>query len=159
MALTIASASSVKKCGHVGGRGRIKHREFACASGEMTPDQFIQFLQETLGRCARHTVDGGITYVCMDWRHARELLAAGAAIYDELKNICVWAKTTPGQGSFYRSQHELVFVYKRGHASHLNTFELRQHGRAQQCLDLCRRQRVSRRTDGRPQLDKPVLLC
>jgi DNA modification methylase len=95
----------------------------------MTPDQFIQFLQEALGPCARHTVDGGITYICMDWRHARELLEAGATVYDELKNICVWAKTTPGQGSFYRSQHELVFVYKQGQAPHLNTFELGQHGR------------------------------
>jgi DNA modification methylase len=121
---------NVKIAGHAGGRGRIKHREFACASGEMTPSQFVQFLQDTLGMCARHTIDGSITYVCMDWRHARELLEAGAAIYDELKNICVWTKTTPGQGSFYRSQHELVFVYKHGSEPHLNTFELGQHGRS-----------------------------
>jgi hypothetical protein len=98
----------VKIDGHVGGRGRIKHREFACASGEMTSEQFVQFLQETLVGCARHTVDGGITYVCMGWRHGRELFEAGATVYDELKNICVWVKTTPGQGSFYRSQHELA---------------------------------------------------
>ena len=45
----------------------------------MTPGQFIAFLQETLALCARHTVDGGINYVCMDWRHMRELLQAGAA--------------------------------------------------------------------------------
>jgi DNA modification methylase len=121
---------NVKIDGHVGGRGRIKHREFACASGEMTPYQFVRFLQETLGPCARYTVDGGITYVCMDWRHARELFEAGATVYDELKNVCVWAKTTPGQGTFYRSQYELVFVYKRGSAPHLNTFELGQHGRS-----------------------------
>jgi len=121
---------NLKIDGHVGGRGRIKHREFAFASGEMTSQQFVQFLQETLSLCARNTVDGGITYVCMDWRHAHELLEAGAAVYDELKNICVWAKSTPGQGSFYRSQHELVFVYKRGSAPHLNTFELGQHGRS-----------------------------
>jgi DNA modification methylase len=120
---------NVKIDGHVGGRGRVKHREFAFASGEMTSDQFIQFLREGLAQCARHTIDGGISYVCMDWRHARELFEAGATAYDELKNICVWAKTTPGQGSFYRSQHELVFVYKRGEAPHLNTFELGQHGR------------------------------
>jgi hypothetical protein len=69
---------NVKIDGHVGGRGRIKHREFVCASGEMTSDQFGSFLQETLGSCARHTTNGGITYVCMDWRHARELLEAGA---------------------------------------------------------------------------------
>jgi hypothetical protein len=106
-----------------GGRGRIKHSEFLCASGEMTSSQFLQFLKDTLGKCADCIVDGGITYVCMDWRHARELLEAGATAYDELKNICVWTKTTPGQGSFYRSQHELVFVYKRAsrHTStHLN---------------------------------------
>ncbi len=121
---------NVKIDGHVGGRGRIKHREFACASGEMTSGQFVQFHLDTLGLCARHTIDGGITYVCTDWRHARELLEAGATVYDELKNICVWTKTTPGQGSFYRSQHELIFVYKRGSAPHLNTFELGQHGRS-----------------------------
>ena len=121
---------NVRIAGHVGGRGRIKHREFACASGEMTSEQFVRFLQEGLSLCARHTVDGGITYVCMDWRHAPELFEAGASVYNELKNICVWVKTTPGQGSFYRSQHELVFVYKRGKAPHLNTFELGQHGRS-----------------------------
>jgi DNA modification methylase len=121
---------NVKIDDHVGGRGRIKHREFACASGEMTSGQFVQFHQDTLGLCARHTIDGGITYVCTDWRHTRELLEAGAAVYDELKNICVWNKTTPGQGSFYRSQYELIFVYKRGSAPHLNTFELGQHGRS-----------------------------
>src|SRR5580693_1720266 len=121
---------NVKIDGHVGGRGRIKHREFACASGEMTSGQFVQFHQDTLGLCARHTIDGGITYVCTDWRHARELIEAGEAVYDELKNICVWNKTTPGQGSFYRSQYELIFVYKRGSAPHLNTFELGQHGRS-----------------------------
>jgi DNA modification methylase len=121
---------NVRVDGHTGGRGRIKHREFACASGEMTSDQYVVFLQETLGQCVRHTIDGGITYVCTDWRHARELLEAGGTVFDELKNICVWAKTTPGQGTFYRSQHELVFVYKRGQAPHLNTFELGQHGRS-----------------------------
>lgn len=121
---------NVRINGHVGGRGGIKHREFSEASGEMSRDQFAQFLQVTLYQCARHTADGAITYVCMDWRHAGELLTAGAAVYDELKNICVWAKTTPGQGSFYRSQHELVFVYKKGNAPHLNTFELGQHGRS-----------------------------
>jgi DNA modification methylase len=120
---------NVKIAGHVGGRGRIKHAEFACASGEMTSEEFVRFLKETLGACAQHTIDGGITYVCIDWRHARDLLDAGSAVYDELKNICVWAKTTPGQGSFYRSQHELVFVYKRGTSPHINTFELGQHGR------------------------------
>lgn len=121
---------NVKIAGHVGGRGRTKHREFAFASGEMTSDQFVQFLQGSLGLCARHTKDGAITYVCMDWRHAEEMLRAGSAVYDELKNICVWCKSNGGQGSFYRNTHELVFVYKRGTAPHINTFELGQHGRS-----------------------------
>jgi len=121
---------NVKIDGHVGGRGRIKHREFAYASGELTYEQFVQFLRETLGGCARHTADGGIHYVCMDWRHGRELFEAGILVYAELKNVCVWVKSIPGQGSFYRSQHELIYVYKVGRAAHLNTFELGQHGRS-----------------------------
>lgn len=115
--------------GHVGGRGRVKHREFACASGEMSSDQFTTFLRETLGLCAANLSDGAIAYICMDWRHVGELHDAGSDVFDELKNICVWNKTTPGQGSFYRSQHEFVFVYKKGSAPHVNTFELGQHGR------------------------------
>jgi DNA modification methylase len=66
----------------------------------------------------------------MDWRHARELLSAGPAVFNELKNICVWAKTNAGQGSFYRNQHELVFVFKRGEGPHLNTFGLGAGGRS-----------------------------
>ena len=82
----------------------------------MNPNQYVEFLRNTLALSACYTADGAINYVCMDWRHARELLDAGASVYDELKNICVWHKTSPGQGTFYRSQHELVFVYKRGRA-------------------------------------------
>lgn len=120
---------NVRIDGHAGGRGSVKHREFAFASGEMDSAQFVNFLLATIGPTASRLIDGGIAYVCMDWRHAGELLKAGSQIFDELKNVCVWAKTNAGQGSFYRSQHELVFVYKRGKAAHINTFELGQHGR------------------------------
>lgn len=120
---------NVKVNGHVGGRGRTRHREFLHASGEMSSAQFIQFLKDGLGATARHLKDGAIAYVCMDWRHASELLDAGASTFDELKNICVWTKSNAGQGSFYRSQHELVFVYKRGKAEHINTFGLGKNGR------------------------------
>ena len=105
-----------------------RHHDFAHASGESSSAQFTEFLRQTLSLCAQHLADGSIAYVCIDWRHAGEMLAAGA-VFDELKNICVWTKTTPGQGTFYRSQHELIFVYKRGRADHINTFELGQHGR------------------------------
>jgi DNA modification methylase len=121
---------NVKVDGHVGGRGRVKHREFECASGEMSSDQFTGFLKQTLHLCARSSSDGSIHYVCMDWRHARELLEAGTAVYDELKNLCVWTKNNAGQGAFYRSQHELVFVFKHGRAPHLNNFGLGAGGRS-----------------------------
>lgn len=116
--------------GHIGGRGRTKHREFKHASGELTSSQFIQFLKDSLGACARFSRDGGIIFVCMDWRHCSELLEAGGSVFDELKNICVWAKSNAGQGSFYRSAHEFVFVYKRGKSPHINTFGLGQNGRS-----------------------------
>jgi DNA modification methylase len=115
--------------GHVGGRGGVKHREFMHASGEMTPSQYTQFLKETLGTCAGFIKDGGISYVCMDWRHTGELLEAGKYAFSELKTVVVWIKRNAGQGSFYRSAHEFVFVYKRGKAPHINTFGLGQNGR------------------------------
>ena len=68
-------------------------------------------------------------YVCIDWRHFCELKAAGKQVYSEHKNVVVWVKTNAGQGNFYKSQHELIFVFKNGEAPHLNNFELGQHGR------------------------------
>lgn len=120
---------NVRIQGNVGGRGRIKRREFVCASGEMTRAQFEAFLRDTLGLCAHHSIDGAIHYVFIDWRHVGELLAAGAEAFDNLKNMCVWVKNNAGQGSFYRSEHELVLVFKHGNAPHLNTFGLGAGGR------------------------------
>lgn len=115
--------------GHVGGLGQTKHREFAFASGEMTPAEFTQFLNSTLGNAAAVAKDGAIAFVCMDWRHMRELMDATVGVFSELKNLCVWNKTNGGMGSFYRSKHELVFVYKVGTASHTNAFGLGDSGR------------------------------
>ncbi len=115
--------------GHVGGLGAIKHREFAFASGEMTRAEFTQFLTATLGCAAAVAKDGAIAFVCMDWRHMRELLDAGGAVFSELKNLCVWNKTNGGMGSFYRSKHELIFVFKVGTAAHTNSFGLGETGR------------------------------
>ncbi|MGE3993377.1 ParB N-terminal domain-containing protein, partial [Pseudorhodoplanes sp.] len=84
---------NVPIAGHVGGRGRTKHREFACAAGELTERQFIAFLEESLALCAKHSADGAIHYVCMDWRHCHELHVAGTRVFTELKNVCVWVKT------------------------------------------------------------------
>ena len=115
---------NVKINGNAVGRGRICHREFAMASGEMDRATFTKFLTVALGNLAKASTDGAIHYVCMDWRHMGEVLAAGAEVYSELKNLCVWAKTNAGQGSFYRSQHELVFVFKNGTGDHINSFGL-----------------------------------
>ena len=115
--------------GHVGGLGTIQHREFAMASGEMSPPEFTAFLQSVFGHLATYSVDGAIHFQCMDWRHCPEIMGAGAAAYTELKNICVWAKNNGGMGSLYRSQHEFVFVFKSGTAPHINNVELGKHGR------------------------------
>jgi hypothetical protein len=103
---------------------------FPGASCDNRWDEFTRFLEDALRSCAEHSVNGAIHYVCMDWRHVDELGAAGARVYSALKNICVWVKSNAGQGSFYRSQHELVFVFKNGEDAHVNTFGLGQHGRS-----------------------------
>jgi DNA modification methylase len=113
----------------IGGRGRHRHREFSHASGEMTPDQFIDFSRKWMSSAAQYSVDGSIHFVCIDWRHLGEIYTAGAEAYDELKNLVVWNKTNAGQGSLYRSQHELICVFKRGHGPHVNNVELGKHGR------------------------------
>lgn len=105
------------------------HREFAMAAGEMTSAQFTEFLGSVFALLASNTNPGSLHYVCMDWRHLRETLEAGALAYDDLKNICVWAKDKGGMGSLYRSQHEMVLVFKHGTASHRNNVELGRYGR------------------------------
>ena len=120
---------NVPVAGHVSGLGAVKHREFVMASGEMTPREFTAFLSRSLGNLARYSVDGAIHFVCMDWRHMRELTEAGEAAYSELKNLIIWMKDNAGMGSFYRSRHELIFAFKAGTAAHVNNFGLGEGGR------------------------------
>ena len=115
--------------GHVGGSGKIKHREFAMASGEMSTSEFTAFLKNSMQNLAGASVDGSIHFICMDWRHMPEMLAASEEVYTELKNLIVWVKDNGGMGTFYRSRHELIFAFKQGAAPHINSFELGQHGR------------------------------
>jgi DNA modification methylase len=115
--------------GHVCGSGRIRHRDFAMGVGEMDKDEFTRFLVDTLGLAAACCRDGSIAFVFMDWRHIGNLLSAGEQVFSELKNLCVWNKTNGGMGTFYRSKHELVFVFKVGTAPHVNTFGLGDTGR------------------------------
>jgi DNA modification methylase len=120
---------NVPIAGHVSGKGAIQHREFAMASGEMDEAAFTQFLAGACKQMAQHSVPGSLHFICMDWRHIAELLAAGKTVYSELKNLVVWIKDNAGMGSLYRSQHELILVFKHGAAAHLNNIQLGQYGR------------------------------
>jgi hypothetical protein len=115
--------------GHVMGRGKVRHREFVMASGEMSKAAFHAFLGRFI-RCAiGSSRDGAIHYTFMDWRHLHELLGAALPLYSEWKNLLVWNKANAGQGSFYRSKHELIAVFKSGTGPHINNFRLGAQGR------------------------------
>jgi DNA modification methylase len=120
---------NVKIDGHASGNGAIKHRDFPMACGEMSRSQFTDFLSGTMDLLTRYSRNGSVHFLCMDWRHIGELLDAGGRHYGSLLNMCVWNKGQGGMGSFYRSQHELVFVFKNGTAPHRNNIQLGRHGR------------------------------
>jgi DNA modification methylase len=115
--------------GHASGLGAIHHRPFPMASGEMDPAQFTDFLTQACRNLAAFSREASLHYVCMDWRHLAEMLAAGREAYGELKNLCVWVKDNGGMGSLYRSQHELILVFKQGRAPHRNNVQLGRFGR------------------------------
>lgn len=120
---------NVKIDGHVCGNGKVKHDEFAMATGEMSSDEFIQFLKTAFLNLKNYSVDGSIHYLAMDWRHVKEMTFACEDVYTEMKNLCVWNKSSGGMGTLYRSKHELIFVYKNGKAPHINNVQLGKHGR------------------------------
>jgi DNA modification methylase len=120
---------NVRIDGHAMGRGKVRHREFPMASGEMSGAAFTAFLDRFI-RCAiRSSRDGAIHFVFMDWRHLHELLGVAVPLYSEWKNLLVWNKANAGQGSFYRSKHELVAVFKSGTGPQINNFRLGGQGR------------------------------
>lgn len=120
---------NVRIARHVSGKGRVKHREFAQASGEMSSEAFEAFLTDSLSLAAKYSRNGAVWFACMDWRHMGEMLGAGNQAFDVLLNLCVWAKTNGGMGSLYRSQHELVFVWRKSKQAHRNNVQLGRHGR------------------------------
>ena len=115
--------------GHAVGRGKIRHREFAMAAGEMSEEAYTTFLGSFIRNAIAFSANGSIHYPFIDWRHLPELLAAARPLYAEWKNLLVWNKSNAGQGSFYRSKHELVGVFKNGAAPHINNFGLGANGR------------------------------
>jgi DNA modification methylase len=120
---------NVPIAGHVGGNGRIQHRDFAMASGEMSEKEFTEFLTTKLNCICANTVAGAVIFSCMDWRHLGEMIAAGRSSGCDLLNICIWVKSNAGMGSFYRSRYEMVFVFRNGKAPHLNNIQLGRFGR------------------------------
>ncbi len=118
---------NVPIAGHVSGRKGA--REFAMASGEMTPAEFTRFLKAAFANAARVSVDGSLALYFIDWRHIEEMLAAGRGVYAALKNVIVWSKTNAGMGSLWRSQHELIFAWKLGSVPHINHVVLGKNGR------------------------------
>lgn len=99
------------------------------ASGEMSTSEFTAFLEVALGNVAAALLEGSIAFVCMDHAHIGELAEAGARTFDHRLNICIWDKGQGGMGSLYRSQHELIAVFKKGDAPHCNNVELGKNGR------------------------------
>ena len=120
---------NVPIAGNVSGKGAVKHGNFAMACGELTEAEFTAFLGQALGLAAQHSADGSLHYWCMDWRHMHELTVAGRHAYTSLMNLLVWAKTHGGQGGLYRSQHELIFLFKNGRGAHRNNVQMGKHGR------------------------------
>ena len=119
---------NVKVEGHVCGNGKYHHKEFAMASGEMSENEFQEFLAKNFTLLKEFSKEGSLHYICMDWRHIKEIINAGS-VYNGLQNLCVWNKSNGGMGSLYRSKHELVFIFKNGSNQHLNNIELGKHGR------------------------------
>jgi DNA modification methylase len=120
---------NVKIDGNVCGKGSIRHREFAMASGEMSEAEFVTFLTSSLRLLSRFSTPGSVQFIFMDWRHMATLMEAGKHCYGELLNLCIWIKNNGGMGSFYRSRHELVFAFKNGKGSHRNNIQLGRYGR------------------------------
>ncbi len=115
--------------GHASGLGKVRHREFQMASGEMSAGEFTEFLRKVMRLSRQSSQRGSLAYYFMDFRHMQEILTAGQDIYGDLMNLCVWTKNNGGMGSFYRSAHELIFLFKNGGSSHRNNIQLGRFGR------------------------------
>ena len=111
------------------GLGKHAAVDFKMAFGELSPPQFTEFIATYSAHMVAHSVDGAIAFHCMDWRHMGEMLQGAGRVYTELKNLIIYKKHSAGMGTFYRSQHELIFAWKGGTAPHINNFGLGETGR------------------------------
>ena len=115
--------------GFISGLGKIRHREFHSAAGEMDRDQFTTFLADVFRQMARNLEGGSLAYICMDHRHLVEMMTAGESSFSEFKTLCVWVKHAGSMGGLYRNQMELVFVWKAGQGRNRNNVALGKFGR------------------------------
>jgi DNA modification methylase len=120
---------NVRIAGNVSGLGKVKHGDFTMASGEMTEAEFTDFNLSWMTLAAERCAEGAVAYVCMDWRHMHEVIVAGRRAFDRLLNLCIWTKNNGAKGSFYRSAHELVFVFRKGRGPHRNNIQYGKFGR------------------------------
>jgi DNA modification methylase len=118
---------NVANVGHV--TGNPNHREFAMAHGEMGRDEFADFNRLWMSTALARLVDGGLLATFIDWRSVDLIIACGRDLGLSLLNFVVWAKSNGGQGSLWRSHHELLPVFKKGDVPHVNNVELGRHGR------------------------------
>jgi DNA modification methylase len=121
---------NVKVEGNVSGLGKVKHKDFAQACGEMAPPQFTEFLTAAMVQMALNSVPASVHILAIDWRHHMEMGLAGQAAYSELLNIAVWAKDRAGMGAYLRSQHEMFFIFQSGEGNRQNHVQLGRFGRS-----------------------------
>ncbi len=114
----------------IGRTAVAQHGDFVAAFGELDDAGFVRFLETAFARARANCLDGALAFIFIDWRHCWHALEAGRRVFDALQNMCVWSKTNAGMGSLYRSQHELVLVFKAGRAPHINNVELGRNGRS-----------------------------
>jgi DNA modification methylase len=105
------------------------HREFVEGSGELSGEQFLATASSWFARVAGCCKPGTLLYICTDWRSLPLFVEAAKSVFGGLMNLIVWAKDTAGMGSLYRSQHELIMLFKLAGAAHCNNIELGRHGR------------------------------
>lgn len=115
--------------GNVSGLGKTKHGEFVRASGEMSDAEYETFLIAFICNLVGFSIEGSVHYLFIDWRHVGVLERVCRQYYGEQLNLCVWVKSNGGMGSMYRSRHELVLVFKKGHTPHINNVQLGRYGR------------------------------
>lgn len=116
----------------ISNKGENKHADFAMGAGEMSEEEFKDFMALIMKFAQKHSVDGAIHYIWMDFRHAWHMCQASMEVYGSLipKQVCVWKKDVFANGSFYRAQHEFCFIFKSGKEKHLSHLVLKDRVRS-----------------------------